>query len=217
MKLFSIFSFLKLSSQFKKLEHNEKIALKQEFEDSVANCQEKVFLRTYFVSGLKEDCDVLLWRMHNSLEYLQSIAARNLSTGIGKFFEIKYSYIGFKNFKENSLEEVNKRAGIYRYLLLHPLTKSYQWYELSENEREKMIEERENILKSYGNIIENFFISFGIDDEDMIVTREAENLDSLIEVSSRLKKMKTKSYTLNDRPVFLCIGKDLREILDNIS
>lgn len=217
MRLFSIFTFLKLSPKFKNLEHNEKISLKQEFEDNIANCQEKIFLRTYFVSGLKEDSDLLLWRMHQSLDYLQNVCARNLSVGIGKYMEIKYSYIGIKDFKENSLDEINKRAGIYPYFLLHPLNKSNEWYELSEEEKENLINERKKILDSYQKMLENFFVSFGIDDQDMIVTREAANINDLIEATAKLKKMKTKSFTVSDRPVFLCIGKDLREILDNIS
>jgi len=217
MKLFSIFTFLKLSSKFKNLEHNEKIALKQEFEDNIANSQEKIFLRTYFVSGLKEDSDMMMWRMHNSIDYLQSVCAKNFSVGIGKYLEIKYSYIGFKDFKEQTLDDINRRAGIYKYFLLHPLNKSNQWYELSDLERESLINERKKIIDSYSKMTENFFTSFGIDDQDMIVARESANIDDLIEATAKLKAMKTKNYTISDRPVFLCIGKDLREILDALS
>lgn len=217
MRLFSIFTFLKLSSRFKNLEHNEKISLKQEFEDNIASSQEKIFLRTYFVSGLKEDSDIMLWRMHNSIDYLQNICARNLSSGIGKYMKIKYSFIGIKDFKENSIEEINRRAGIYPYFILHPLNKSNEWYDMSDSEREHLINERKKIIDQYPKMIENFFISFGIDDQDMIVTRESASIDDLVDATAKLKKMKTKSYTVSDKPVFLCIGKDLREILDNIS
>jgi chlorite dismutase len=214
---FSIFSFLKLSNSFKHLESNEKTVLKQEFEDWIAHCQEKIFLRTYFVSSLKEDCDILMWRMHSSIDYLQKICTTMMGTGIGKYMEIKYSYIGMKNFKTDNLDELNKRAGIHTYLLLHPLNKSYEWYEMEEKEREKLITEREEILKEYPDIIENFFASFGIDDQDMIVTRESPKIETLIDATKKLKTMKTKSYTVSDKPVFLCIGKDLREILDTLS
>jgi chlorite dismutase len=101
--------------------------------------------------------------------------------------------------------------------LLHPLNKSKEWYDLDESEREKLILEREKVLSKYNNIIENFFISFGIDDQDMIVVREALKIEDLIDATAKLKTMKTKSYTISDKPVFLCIGKDLREILDNLS
>ncbi|MCX7641927.1 MAG: chlorite dismutase family protein [Elusimicrobiales bacterium] len=211
--VFSIFTFIKLSNEFKHLELNSRIALKQEFEDAIANCQEKIFLRTYAISNLKEDCDILMWRMHHSLDFLQEICTKILSAGIGKYMEIKYTYIGFKNFNEQ-LNEINQKIGIYPYLLLHPLIKHQTWYELVDKEREKLIEERKSVIQNYSNLLETIFESFGIDDQDMIVTREAKKLIDLIDCTSNLKKLKNKSYTLNDKPVFLCIGKDLRYILD---
>jgi len=214
---YSIFSFIKLSNSFNHLEMNEKTILKQKFEDSIAHCQEKIFLRTYFVSGLKENCDIMIWRMHNSLDYLQKICASTMRVGIGRHMETIYSYIGMKNFKTENLDELNNRAGIYPYLILHPLNKSKEWYDLDEKERERLISEREKILSQYNNIAENFFISFGIDDQDMIVVREASKIEDLIDATRKLKTMKTKSYTISDKPTFLCVGKDLREILDTLS
>jgi len=214
---YSIFSFVNLSKSFNHLEMNEKTVLKQEFEDSIAHCQEKIFLRTYFVSELKEGCDIMIWRMHHSLDYLQKICASSMRVGIGKYMQTHSSYIGMKNFKTESLDDLNKRAGIYPYLLLHPLDKSKDWYDINEKEREEMIKEREKILSNYNNITENFFISFGIDDQDMIVVREALKIEDLIDATRKLKTMKTKSYTINDKPVYLCIGKDLREILDTLT
>lgn len=210
---FSLFTFVKILNEFKHLELNSRITLKQEFEDAIANCQEKIFLRTYAVSNLKEDCDILMWRMHTSIDFLQETCTKTFSAGVGKYMEIKYTYIGFKT-SNMSLNEINQSIGIYPYLLLHPLTKYHSWYELNNNERNILIEERNSIINGYNNLTETIFESFGIDDQDMIVVREAKNLFDLIECTSKLKKLKNKSYTLNDKPVFLCIGKDLRYILD---
>ncbi|NLH39526.1 MAG: chlorite dismutase family protein [Elusimicrobia bacterium] len=215
-KLFSIFTFVRLSNRFNHLQQNEKITLKQEFENSIANFQEKIFLRTYFTSGLKEDCDILFWRMHSSLDYLQNICARTFSIGIGKYMDVRYTYIGAKDFQK-SMDDINSSFGIYPYLLVHPLNKSHEWYDLSDEDRKKMMKERENVLSKYTKIQENFFISYGIDDQDMIVVREASDINNLISATENLKCLKNKCYTTNDRPVFLSIGKDLREILDNIS
>lgn len=213
---FSIFTFIKMSNEFKSLELNSKITLKQEFEDSIASCQEKVFLRTYAVSNLKEDCDMLMWRMHQSIDFLQEICTKTFSTGAGRFMEIKYTYIGYRKFDED-LSEINRKIGIYTYMLLHPLVKNQQWYELTDQQRSLIIKEREDIISSYPSLKETVFESFGIDDQDMIVVRESKEISNLIECSSKLRKIKNKSYTVSDKPVFLCIGKDLRHILDMLS
>ncbi|MGC8867661.1 MAG: chlorite dismutase family protein [Elusimicrobiales bacterium] len=214
-KLFSIFTFLKMSNEFKGLELNSKIALKQEFEDAIANCQERIFLRTYAVSNLKEDCDILMWRMHNSVDFLQEICTKTFSAGVGRFMEIRYTYIGYADFN-SELEEINTKIGVYPYLLLHPLIKNQRWYELSDDERKKLMDERKGIIEKYPQIKETIFKSFGIDDQDMIVARESKDLEKLIDCTYELKKLKNKSYTLSDKPVFLCIGKDLRYILDTL-
>ena len=50
----------------------------------------------------------------------------------------------------------------------------------------------------------------------MIVTREARNLDDLVAATKELREQRIKGYTAVDKPVFLCLGRDLREILDAI-
>lgn len=224
ISIYSSFMFLKLDEKFKHMVSNEKVAAKQEFENAIASYQEKVFLRTYFITGLKANCDVLFWMMSDDLQYLQEICARIFSIGIGKYFGIVHSYIGVyyldKNIKKEELELgiVPKNTfGIYKYLLIHPLIKSQTWYEMSSYERDVLKKERESVLKNYSDIRENFFTSYGIDDQDMIVTREAKNLDDLINATKDLRKQRIKNYTIQDRPVFLCIGRDLREILDSLS
>lgn len=222
--VYSSFVFLKLNEKFRHLVSNEKIAAKQEFENMIAGCQERLFLRTYFLTGLKEKCDLLFWRMSDNLEYLQEICAKTFSVGIGKYFETTKSYLGEfalpenANRKDMELGFVPKNAfGVYKYMLIHPLIKSQTWYEMSPYERENLKKERETVMNRYGNINENFFTSYGIDDQDMLVSREAKSLEDLIKVTKELKKQRIKNYTVEDRPVFLCIGKDLREILDNLS
>lgn len=222
--VYSSFMFVKLGEKFRHMVSNEKVAAKQEFENMIANFQEKVFLRTYFLTGLKTNCDILFWIMSNDLQYLQEVCARIFSVGIGKFFEMTYSYLGVYyldgNLKKEDLElEIVPKGvfGIYKYLLLHPLIKSQLWYEMSSSEREVFKKEREAVLKNYSDIKEHFFTSYGIDDQDMIVLREAKDLNTLIKVTKELKCQRIKNYTVEDRPIFLCIGRDLREILDSLS
>jgi len=71
-------------------------------------------------------------------------------------------------------------------------------------------------LSKYKEIHENFFQSHGLDEQEMIVTREARSLDELVSATKELREQRIKNYTSVDKPVFLCIGRDLREILDAI-
>ncbi len=223
--IFSSFVFLKLDPAFRRLISNEKIAAKQEFENMVGTCQEKVFLRTYMTTGLRADSDILFWRVSDDLERLQDICARTFSVGVGHYLLPSHSYLGVYHpgeqtgaIKDLEFGYLPKDVfGRHKFMLIHPVVKSHLWYDLSEEERRKLQAGRSAVMAKYREIQENFFQSYGLDEQEMIVTREARHLDELVSATKELREQRIKNYTAVDKPVFLCIGRDLREILDAIT
>ena len=223
--IFSSFLFLRLDPRFRRLISNEKIAAKQEFENMVGACQEKVFLRTYMTTGLRPDADILFWRISDNLEYLQDICAKTFSVGVGRYLYSTHSYLGVYHPDETAALKKDLEFGFlprdifgrHKFMLLHPVVKSHLWYELSEEERQKLMSGRSAVISKYKEIQENFFQSYGLDEQEMIVTREARHLDELVMATRELREQRIKNYTAVDKPVFLCIGRDLREILDALS
>jgi len=223
--IYSSFMLVKLQPEFRRLISNEKIAAKQEFENMVGTAQEKLFLRTYMVSGLRSDSDILFWRMSDDLPYLQEVCARTFSAGAGRYMTPSFCYLGVHQGPDPSLPRKDLDFGFlpkdtfgrYRYMLLHPVIKAHTWYELSEAEREKLTAERAQVVSRYHDIQENFFLSYGLDEPDMIVAREAKSLEDLTAATHELRQQRIKNYTCSDKPVLLCLGRDLREIMDAIS
>lgn len=217
--------FLRLDPKFRRLISNEKIAAKQEFENMVGACQEKLFLRTYMTTGLRADADILFWRVSDSLEYLQEICAKTFSVGVGRYFHATHSYLGVYHPDESVALKKDLEFGFlskdtfgrHKFMLLHPVVKSHLWYELSEEERQKLLAGRSAVISKYKEIQENFFQSYGLDEQEIIVAREARHLDELVLATRELREQRIKNYTAVDKPVFLCIGRDLREILDALS
>lgn len=225
INIFSSFLFLKLDPGFRRLISNEKIAAKQEFENMVGACQEKVFLRTYMTTGLRADSDILFWRVSDNLEYLQDICAKTFSVGVGRYFQPSHSFLGVYHTDEAATLKKDLEFGFlpkdtfgrHKFMLLHPVVKSHLWYELSDGERQKLLAERSAVICKYREIQENLFQSYGLDEAEMIITREARHLDDLVSATRELREQRIKNYTAVDKPVFLCIGRDLREILDALS
>jgi len=222
-KLFSSFLFLKLDQSFRKLVSNEKISLKQEFENITGSCQEKLFLRTYSLLGLRADCDMLFWRVSPDVETIQHNTARMLSTGIGKYLLPVHSFLGIftvpeqMKMRERECGLVPKELfGKYKFMLLHPILRSHSWHSLSVSDKKAMSDERAKVLTRYNRVIEQFFYSYGLDDQEMLVIREAEKLEDLAMASKELREQRIKSYTLRDTPALLCVGTDLRDILDSL-
>lgn len=221
--IYSSFAFFKLDPQFRRMISNEKIAAKQEFENLAASCQEKLFLRTYLTTGLRADNDMLFWRISNDLEYLQEMCAKTFSAGAGRYFIPTQSFLGiihlpeYLHRKELEFGFLPKDLfGRFKFLLIHPVIKSHMWYELSDQERQKLIDERNRVISKYSDVQEQFFMSYGLDDQEFIVIREAKRLEDLAGVTKELREQRIKNFTIYDRPVILCIGKDLRDILDMI-
>ena len=222
--LYSSFMFLKLDPVFRRLVSNEKITAKQEFENVIARCQEKLFLRTYQINGLRSDCDLLIWRISNDLEHLQNMCAKTFLDGIGKYFNPAHSFIGLYNLQEDDMEKdldfdfIPKNIfGKFKFMLVHPVIKSQSWHDLSDEERKNFLSERQKTISNYNDVSEHFFMSQGLGDHELIVTREAKNLEKLLTATKELKTQKIKNFTLTDRPLLMCIGKDLSVILDAIS
>jgi chlorite dismutase len=223
--IYSSFMFVKLQPEFRRLISNEKIAAKQEFENMVGAAQEKLFLRTYLTSGLRSDADILIWRMSDDLPYLQEVGARTFSAGAGRYFTPSYCYLGVHQGADPALPKKDLEFGFlpketfgrHRYMLLHPVVKTHNWYELSSDERAKLMGERAAVVSRYKDIQENIFTSCGLDEPDMIVCREAKALEDLTAATHELRLQRIKHYTFDDKPVFLCLGRDLREIMDAIS
>ena len=174
-------------------------------------------------AGLRADSDLMIWRMSKDPKKLQDLSARTLTAGMGTYFKPVRSFIGVCDAghpqcgKKTSAAELKDSFGRYRYMVLHPVTKTRSWYAMPAEEREKVFSERAEVLKRYGCINENFFSSYGIDGQEFLVQREADDINDLISVTQALREQRNKEYTACDTPLMLCIGRDLTEILDLIS
>lgn len=220
---FSSFIFIKVSPEFRRLLSNEKIAAKQELESAVAFHQDEIFLRTYSLQGLRADCDMLLWLISTDVEHLQQAWAQIASAGAGKYFTEKYSYLGFFELQAEHLQcdlECGViPAGLFgksRYMLMHPLTRTAKWHQMTEQEQDQFLAERREVLAQFPSVTEHQFVSFGLDDQDSIVLRESNELHDLAHVTERLREKRIKNFAKADTPSFFCVGSDLRDILDRL-
>lgn len=215
-ELYSSFLFIRLDPKFRLLMSNERITAKQEFENFAASCQEKLFLRTYSLIGMRSDCDILFWRISPDANVLQETCAHMFSSGIGKFFIPVHSFLGFFRLPESAEDDsdLKEMFGKFKFLLLHPVVRTHSWHNLSGLQQQKLLDEHNSVLSGYAGVHEHIFQSCGLDDQDMTVIKESDNLDELAAVSKKLRNLKIMAFILRDTPRCLCLGKDLRDILD---
>lgn len=221
---FTSFLFAKLAPAFKSMLSNEKIALKQELENLIAARQDQLFLRTYSLSGLRAEYDVLFWLIACDVDTVQRVWGQISTTGVGRYLQPVKSFVGIYHLSEHPPKKEQDGGscvprhlfGKYKYMLLHPLVRSHTWYEISEGERQKFLGERQEVLAKYGSVIEHTFCSCGLDDQEHIVVRESSSLEDLANASRELREQRIKMFTQQDTPYLFCVGRDLRDILDSI-
>lgn len=221
IRLYSSFVFYSLQAEFRRLSANAQMSAKQELEDMLAAQQDRMFVRTYMLSGISSVADLLVWRMSRSLIRLQEMSSAMLKTGIGQWLVPVRSYLGIlqKDVEDSeaSEQEIFSGLGRYPYMILNPVSKNAEWHNLSDNEKEKISQERIKLLSKYDDVSETFFLSGGLDDCDYILQKEGRSLSELENASRDLRKRNNVEHTLSDKPVFFCIGRGISEILDYLA
>lgn len=123
------FRFYRLDSAYLHLMANEKVVAKQEFMATFDSVQERMPIATYALTGLRSDCDLMIWRVTPHIKDLHAMSARLQSSGLGKFFIPAASFTGTVTGNQYALPKTKvgarsappKILGIAPYLVVEAL------------------------------------------------------------------------------------------------
>jgi chlorite dismutase len=168
---------------------------------------------------MRGDADFLLWQIGDRLDDIQSLAAAIMSTSIAPYLEMPYSYLAMtRRSVYVSGEEANARTQLHptdsRYFFVYPFVKTRDWYQLALEERQAMMNQHIAIGRKYPSVKLNTTYSFGLDDQEFVVSFETDEPADFLDLVMELREAKSSLYTLRDTPIFSCIAMPLREALD---
>lgn len=121
--------FLRVAPGFHTLMSNEKVVARQEFLAAFDRFSERLPIATYTLTGLRADCDLLLWRLSPRLEMFAEMTYRLQEAGLGKHLIPVHSFSGTVPGRDYPLPKDPKRAkaektqgplGNARYLFVAP-------------------------------------------------------------------------------------------------
>src|ERR671934_1331218 len=87
------FSFFKVDSKWRWLNEIGKEEASKEFSSLIEVANTKMKVRTYSTLGLREDSDLMLWMISNSLEKTQVMTSKVYSTVVGKYLTPSYVFL----------------------------------------------------------------------------------------------------------------------------
>lgn len=214
---FHSFIFFDLKNYAISFSGKKSAAARNEFL-KVINKNKKIRVWTYTTLGFKPDTRFMLWVEGVSPEIIQDFISELLHTGIGKNLKITltlFGMVGESNYvkrptgQEQAIGETKRR----KYLIIYPFTKTAQWYLLPEEKRKKLMGEHIRVGHAHLNVRQLLLYSFGIDDQEFIVSYEVDDLADFQKLVYQMRATEVRKYTLRDTPIFTCIYNSPEKVL----
>jgi len=116
--------------------------------------------------------------------------------------------------KVRSAQEIDPFAATrLRYLVMYPFAKTADWYLMSREARQGMMNEHIRIGKQYEDIKQLLLYSFGLQDQEFVVVYETDDLPRFSNLVNELRDTEARRYTLQDTPVTTAIYHPAEETL----
>jgi chlorite dismutase len=177
-------------------------------------------VRTFAYSsiGLEPGVDVLLWRLAPSVDVLESTAAALLRAGLGRWLSVDHSLIGRIGPSQYVRKPTEQEQAVFagersRYLVVYPFTKSTDWYLLSKEARQGVMNEHMRVGHQYPTVRQALAYSFGLDSQDFVVAYETDDLVAFGDLVRQLRGTESRRSTVSDMPILLGIHRPVDEIL----
>jgi chlorite dismutase len=99
------------------------------------------------------------------------------------------------------------------YLVIYPFVKTANWYLMSREARQGMMNEHIRIGKQYDQIGQLLLYSFGVQDQEFVVVYEMEELTLFSQLVQELRSTEGRRFTERDTPLHTAIYHPAEETL----
>ena len=189
------------------------------FEEALGvAAQDGVRAICYSSIGLERGVDLLFWRMAPTLDALEATAAALVRSGLGPWLSVTHSLIGRIGPSQYVRKPTGQEQSLFteersRYLVVYPFTKTADWYLLSKETRQGVMNEHMRIGHEYPQVRQALAYSFGLDSQDFVVAYETDDLVAFGDLVRALRGTESRRSTVSDQPILLGIHRPLDEIL----
>jgi chlorite dismutase len=213
------FSFFRLDPKWRWLNEIGKEEAAKEFSSLIEVANTKIKVRTYSTLGLREDSDLMLWMISNSVEKTQVMTSKIYSTVLGKYLLPSYVFLSATRpsvYSSKIMPGFMTDEQPLKYCIVYPFVKSREWYLLPFEERKKMMEEHILVGRKFPQVRLNTTYSFGLDDQDFMLAFETMDLMAFQELIIQLRETKVSKYIIRDTPMIVCVYKGVEDIIKSL-
>ena len=215
---------LAVSPEWRRLDERERAAQKQEFVTAAAS--NAVHVHAYSLVGTRADADLLLWCVGDDLDVLRDLEQRLAATALWAYSTRPYSYLAARRrsqylagHEHTGSEHARGTAGPVGdmpYVVVYPMTKKRAWYALPHEERTRIMGAHFAAGHKYPDIRIHTGYSFGIDDQEFVVSFEVPDVRRFLSLVADLRETESSAYTERETPIFVGAAMPLERALDTI-
>jgi chlorite dismutase len=192
-RTFAKFTFFKLDPAWQRRDAEARAEDKREFLAACEDFATDRSLRAYSTVGTRGDTDLMLLSQSPLLEDIHTFHVVLAQSGLARWATIPHSYLAMT--KRSAYSEADARPEICtsdrRYCIVYPL-----------------------IGRSYPEITINTAYSFGLDDQEFVVSFECDEPGRFLDLVQELRGSESSAYTLRDIPIFTCVAMSPARALD---
>lgn len=173
----------------------------------------------YSSVGLEPGVDLLLLRLADSLDALEVAGARLARSGLGRWLSVRHSLLGRIVGSQYVTKPTDQERSVLdgepkRYLIVYPFTKSVDWYLLSREARQGVMNEHMRVGRGFPTVRQLLAYSFGLDDGDFLVAYDTDDLAAFGDLVRELRATESRRSTVNDRPILIGVRRDLAAFVE---
>jgi chlorite dismutase len=211
------FTFLKLDSSWRRRDPADRARDKAEFAAACNDFAEDHFLRAYSLVGTRGDADLMVRVSAPALEPIHELHVVLNQSGLMRYADISHSFLAMtkESVYSDEPQPLAPRQGSDRkYLIVYPMWKKRDWYLLPGEERMRIMRGHIEVGRRYGSIEINTAYSFGIDDQEFVVSFNADDPGEFLDLVQELRGTESSAYTASETPIFTCISASVERALD---
>ena len=211
------YQFFRADPAWRRLPVEERMAGKDAFSEVIEDWAGRMSsLRTYTVTGVRPDSDFFLWKITERYEDLGELGAALNGTPLAGWLETPYSYLATTKASEYTRARKPRKVVPKGspYLVVYPFTKLRSWYTLSQEDRQRAMDEHMRVGHEFRTIVNHTTYSFGIDDQEFMTAFECDEPADFMHLMRTLRESEASRYTERDTPIFVGQHVPIRAALD---
>ncbi|ASK65428.1 chlorite dismutase [Brachybacterium avium] len=158
----------------------------------------------YDVSGFRAEADLMLWLAADEPVALQTALREFERSVAGTWLHREWAGVGVHRVAEFAKSHTPSfmvpGTARKQWITVYPFVRSYDWYLLADDERNRMLREHGMLGRDYPQVNANTVAAFALGDYEWLLSFEADDLHDLVDMMRHLRYSDARLHVRDELP-----------------